>query len=188
LAVNQQFVALVFYRSCPRKSLQNQNDPCKHGLHHKKQIWPGEVVTHQIKWTKKDLCEIVYYAKAQRLCDGQIREDLLGCEAGSSGGDSGDWPIARVQIAKPPSIPPKQIHVASWPNPQGRTMKIRVYWLRDCELEVLNISHETLEKIAHYFSEGVYRLDVHCTNQHTSLLDLGKVMSTRATWDASKPP
>ena len=54
-------------------------------------------------------------------------------------------------------------------------MKIRVYWLKDCELEVLNISHETLEKSARYFSEGVYGLDVHCTNQHTSLLDLGNV-------------
>ena len=97
--------------------LQNQSDPCKHGLHHKKQIRPGEVVTHQIKWTKKGQCEIVYYTEAQRLCNGQIREDLLGCEASSSGGDSGEWPVARVKIARPPGVAPKQIYVASWTNP-----------------------------------------------------------------------
>lgn len=150
--------------------LVNQNDPVSYGLLHKKQVRPGEVITHDFQWlqdnTREDCC-ITFYAESDRLNATGVHNGLLVSDEDSTG----QWVIAQVPLSKPITANSGTMFIASWPNPLGRTMRICVYELDDdkLKLEVLNISHNTLRKIAVRWSQGVHGLDMNNIDANTWL-------------------
>jgi hypothetical protein len=149
--------------------LINKDDPLSgNGLIHRAQARPGENITHDVSWNNNRELKIYYYAVRQKAEGLIIHNDLLTTRTISK---DDCYTIARVTLPKPEAYAPSQVCVAAWPNPHGRTIVTALYVFKGNEtsIDVNATSHNVLKKKAVCFAKTVHALDVHSTNEQTTL-------------------
>jgi hypothetical protein len=135
-----------------------KDDPLvPNGLINRWQCRPGEIITHDVEWSKDDDdLEVVYFATRLRPKETDVKDGLLRTSA---------IPADSLETIASVTVPiseyrPKQIFIASWPNILGRTMHTRVYEFKDGETGIdIYTSHDVLKQKAVRMVDKFHGLD-----------------------------
>ncbi|KAF2818945.1 hypothetical protein CC86DRAFT_152832 [Ophiobolus disseminans] len=161
-------------KECNHVIVTNMGDPICHGLLHKSQQVPGEVITHDLHWTDDKEFAVLFRAHHARIDAFKVCGDFL---VASSQPQTESYTIAEIALQKPLDFTPKHIYLASWPNTLGRTIRIVVYVFREygkaradkSNLDMLGMSHGALREIADDYVDEMHSLDTESINRLASM-------------------